>query len=109
MMIPPPEGKDINNIIFMTKEQKKLMTPRQDVARRLKIADGHLKKVIDMVEQDIYCIDVLQQTAAVVSAIKKAEEVLLTNHLNHCLVRAIKSSDEKKAIQELVEVFKKTK
>lgn len=85
------------------------MTPRQNVVRRLKIVDGHLKKIIDMVENEVYCIDILQQTAAVKSAIKKAEEVLLINHINHCLVKAIKSNGETKAVNELIEVFRKMK
>lgn len=85
------------------------LSPRKNVVRRLKIVEGHIKKIIEMVEDEVYCIDVLQQTSAVRSAIKKAEEVLLTNHINHCLVKAIKSNGEKKAIDELIEVFRKTK
>lgn len=79
---------------------------KQDVVRRLKIIEGHIKKVISMVEDDIYCVDVLHQTAAVRSAIKKSEGILLENHLNNCVVRAIKSNGETKALNELVEVFK---
>lgn len=87
--------------------EKKKLNPRQDVSRRLKIAEGHLKKVIEMVENDVYCIDILQQTAAVRSAIKKAEEVLLVNHINHCVVKAINTNGKEKAIEELAQVFKK--
>lgn len=87
---------------------KKEFNPKQDVARRLKIVDGHLKKVIEMVESNVYCIDILQQTAAVKNAIKKAEEVLLKNHINHCVVRAIKTNGQEKAVNELMQVFKKT-
>jgi DNA-binding FrmR family transcriptional regulator len=83
-------------------------TVRQDVARRLKIASGHLIKTIEMVESDVYCIDILQQTVAVRSAIKKAEELLLTNHISHCVVKAIKSNGQEKAIAELAQVFRKT-
>ena len=84
------------------------MNPKQDVARRLKIVDGHLRKVIEMVENDVYCIDILQQTSAVKSAIKKAEEVLLKNHMSHCVVRAIKTNGQEKAVKELMQVFRKT-
>jgi len=88
----------------MKKEQ---LSPKQDVARRLKIASGHLKKIIDMVDNGVYCIDILQQTAAVRSAIKKAEEVLLVNHISHCVVNAINSNGKEKAIKELEQVFRK--
>ncbi len=80
---------------------------RPDVARRLKIVDGHLKKVIEMVEEGVYCIDVLQQTSAVKSAIKKAEEILLANHINSCVVKAINTNGKDKAIEELTQVFRK--
>lgn len=87
--------------------KKEKLTPRQDVSRRLRIAEGHLKKIICMVDSGVYCIDVLQQTAAVKSAIKKAEDVLLMNHMNSCLVNAINSGGKEKAMDELAQVFKK--
>lgn len=89
--------------------QRKKLDPRHDAARRLKIAKGHLAKIIAMVEDDTYCIDILQQAAAVRSAIKKAEEVLLTNHMNNCVAKAIASGGKDKAIKELTAIFKKTK
>lgn len=88
----------------MKKEEN---SPRQDVARRLKIVEGHLRKVIEMVEDGVYCIDVLQQTSAVKNAIKKAEEILLVNHINHCVVKAINTNGKDKAIEELAQVFRK--
>ena len=91
----------------MTKKLEK-PTPRQDVVRRLKIAQGHVGKIIEMVENGTYCIDIMQQTSAVRSAIKKAEEILLMNHLNSCVVNAIKNNGKDKAIDELVQVFRKT-
>jgi len=87
--------------------KKEKLTPKQNVSRRLKIASGHLKKIIDMVDNGVYCIDILQQTAAVRSAIKKAEEVLLVNHISHCVVNAINSNGKEKAIKELEQVFRK--
>ncbi len=86
----------------------KTSTQKADVVRRLKIIEGHLKKIISMVESDTYCIDILHQTAAVRSAIKKSEEILLNSHLNHCVVRAIRTNGETKALNELVEVFKRS-
>jgi DNA-binding FrmR family transcriptional regulator len=88
--------------------KKEKVTPRQDVVRRLKIAQGHVGKIIQMVEDGTYCIDIMQQTSAVRSAIKRAEEVLLLNHLNSCVVNAIKNNGKDKAIEELVQVFRKT-
>jgi len=87
--------------------KKETTSPREDVAKRLKIVEGHLRKVIEMVEDGVYCIDVLQQTSAVKNAIKKAEEILLVNHINHCVVKAINTNGKDKAIEELAQVFRK--
>lgn len=89
------------------KHVEKTAKIKKDAVRRLKIIEGHLKKVVAMVEEDKYCIDILQQTTAVKSAIKKTEELLLNNHLNSCLVQAIKNDKDKRAINEVMEVFKK--
>jgi DNA-binding FrmR family transcriptional regulator len=93
------------NKLMATK--KIALTPRQNVSRRLRITEGHIRKVIEMVDSGVYCIDIMQQTAAVRSAIKKAEEVLLMNHLNNCVANAINSDGKEKAIAELGQVFRK--
>ncbi|NTU98593.1 metal-sensing transcriptional repressor [Candidatus Falkowbacteria bacterium] len=80
---------------------------KKDATRRLKITAGHLNKIIEMIQDDVYCLDVIQQAAAVRGAIKKAEEVLLSNHLKTCVVRSIKTNDEEKTISELIELYRK--
>lgn len=82
-------------------------TPQERVAHRLKIAQGHLRKVIDMVENDEYCIDVIHQSQAVQQALKEADQVLLEYHLEHCVANQIKSGKSKKAISEVLAVFEK--
>ncbi len=81
-------------------------TTSQNVIHRLKIAQGHLEKVIKMVENDVYCIDVLTQTKAVRSAIHKAEEVLLENHVVNCIEEHVKAGRAKQATDEIMRVFK---
>jgi len=88
--------------------KKKVSHPREDVSRRLRVASGHLNKIIEMVDTGIYCVDILQQTAAVKSSIKKAEEILLVNHLNHCVIDAMKSpKTSSETIAELGTLFRK--
>lgn len=82
---------------------------KQDIVRRLKIIEGHLRKVTEMVDDEKYCIDILQQTEAVKNALKKVEELLLDRHLHSCVVNAIKIDKSEKSIQELLEIFKKSK
>ena len=80
----------------------------QKVLHRLKIAKGHLSKVIEMVEKGEYCLDVIQQTQAVTSSLEKVSEVILENHLKTCVRESMESGkgiDEK--VAEVIEVFKR--
>jgi DNA-binding FrmR family transcriptional regulator len=63
-----------------------------------------------MIESDKYCIDIILQNEAVISALKKVNEMILENHLNTCVTEAIKNKNEKerkKKIKELLDLFKK--
>ncbi|MBI4225799.1 metal-sensing transcriptional repressor [Candidatus Roizmanbacteria bacterium] len=79
---------------------------KKNLLHRLKIARGHFDKVIQMVDEDEYCLDITQQTYAIQSAIKKIDEVILERHLKTCVKDAIisdKQVDEK--VKEILEVF----
>jgi CsoR family transcriptional regulator, copper-sensing transcriptional repressor len=80
---------------------------QERILHRLKIARGHLDKVINMVENDHYCIDVLHQSQAIQAALKETDGVLLENHLRTCVSDSIKSGNQEEAIKEVMEVFKK--
>ncbi|HYD34646.1 MAG TPA: metal-sensitive transcriptional regulator [Vitreimonas sp.] len=80
-------------------------TTKSNVLHRLKIARGHLEKVIQMVEADTYCIDVLVQSKAVQKSLAKADAVLLEQHLSHCVVEHIQQGQNKKAVEEIMKVF----
>lgn len=80
---------------------------QQRLVHRLKIARGHLDKVIAMVENDEYCIDVVHQSIAVQAALKKIDQAVLENHLKHCVSNSIKNGKGDKAIEEIMNVMKK--
>lgn len=82
---------------------------QERILHRLKIARGHLNKVIQMVEEDCYCINVIHQMQAVESAISETKGVVLENHLNTCAIDSIKKGKEKEAIEEIMTIFKKNK
>ena len=77
------------------------------IIHRLKIARGHLEKVIKMIEEDTYCIDVLHQMQAVESGLKETGNVVLENHLKTCVSDAIAAGKKDEAISEIMQVFKK--
>ena len=77
------------------------------ITHRLKIARGHLDKVIKMMDDDAYCIEVIHQMQAVESGLKETGNLLLENHLKSCVSDAIKKGNADKSIKEIMEVFKK--
>jgi DNA-binding FrmR family transcriptional regulator len=77
------------------------------VIHRLKIARGHLDKVIDMVERNEYCIDVVHQSLAVQMALKSIDKLVLKNHLETCVSDSINKGDSGSYIDEIVKVFEK--
>ena len=67
----------------------------QAVINRLSRAIGHLESVRKMVEEGRDCSEVLVQLVAVRSAINNTGKVILKEHLNHCIVDAVQSGDQK--------------
>lgn len=80
---------------------------KKDILHRAKIIQGHFAKVVSMIEEDEYCIDILNQSSAVQSALKKMDEVILEDHLRSCVVHKIKAGQGDDAAKEVMEVFKK--
>lgn len=77
---------------------------------RLKRVEGQVRGIEKMIENKEYCIDVLQQIAAVRGAIKGIAMVVLENHINTCVKDAVKSRKEGAAeekTKELMEVYEK--
>lgn len=82
---------------------------KSKVVHRLAIAEGHLKKIKQMVKEDVYCLDIIHQTRAVQAALKKVDEVVLHGHLHSCVLKDIHEpkSKKEKFIQEIVDLFSK--
>ena len=80
---------------------------KKTVVNRLSRALGHLEKVIQMVEADEDCSDVLVQIAAVRNAINNTGKLILKNHLEHCIVHAIEDDDldQIKVFNDAIDTF----
>jgi DNA-binding FrmR family transcriptional regulator len=74
----------------------------------LKKANTLLAKVVKMVEEDHYCIEVMQQNLAVIGLLRSAHESLMENHLNTCFKAAMATKDEKRKKQMTEEILKVT-
>lgn len=76
----------------------------------MRYAEGHLKAVTKMLEEDAYCMDIINQNHAVVEALKKVNRLILEGYLGECAWDAMHSKDaakRKKAISELVTLYSK--
>ena len=75
---------------------------------RLARIEGQVRGLIRMVEEERYCIEVLNQLEAVKAALTRVENEVLKGHAAHCVAHAIKSGnarDQKQKFDELVELF----
>lgn len=82
---------------------------KQEALKRLRSARGHLESVIRMIESEKYCIEILQQSLAVQSALKAVDNVILKGHLEEHVSHAMHGKDKTKSIQEVVDVFEKAR
>jgi len=78
---------------------------KQKIIRRLKIIEGQVRGIQEMINNDSYCIDVITQTSAIKQGLSNFEDILLENHLGHCVVNQIKSGQTDKATKEILKVY----
>lgn len=79
---------------------------KKTLNRRLKIIEGQIRGIEQMIEEDRYCDDVLIQISAVSNALKSLGNNILENHLRNCVSRDIKNGDEN-IIDEFMTLVKK--
>lgn len=83
---------------------------KQDCLRRLARIEGQVRGIAAMVNSERYCIDIINQIAAIQSAMRKVEEVLLQNHVSCCIENAIASGnaeDQRTKVAELITVLRR--
>lgn len=78
---------------------------RRDVIARLRSVAGHLKAVERMVEEDKYCVDVLEQTMAIEKALERVDAIVLQQHLETCVADGFRQGRSEKTVKELAEIF----
>lgn len=70
-----------------------------------KKARSLLDTMIEMVETDAYCMDVMQQNLAVIGLLKSAHQTLMEGHLKSCFAQAVTSSNEKRKSEMVKEIL----
>lgn len=82
---------------------------KEQAIRRLKILEGQIRGLERLVKNDEYCIDVLQQSLAAKQALSSIEDLILENHLSTHVIQQMKSGKSKKAINEILSIYKLSK
>jgi DNA-binding FrmR family transcriptional regulator len=77
--------------------------------KHLKRIEGQVRGIAQMIEEDRYCADIIQQAAAVQESLRSVAKNLLRNHLTHCAVAAMSQDGDKRddMIEELLELVAK--
>lgn len=86
-------------------DKRKKNTTHDRALHRIRIIQGHLKKIEQMLESQEYCLNIVHQSRAVQKALKKLDLLIIEEHLKNCVVHQIQSGNEKKTIEELLRLF----
>ena len=89
-----------------------MVVDKEATLKRLSRIEGQVRGIGRMIEDERYCIDILQQIQAIKSAVARVEDAILKDHSATCVDTAIASgneSDQRKKFEELVDLIAKTK
>jgi CsoR family transcriptional regulator, copper-sensing transcriptional repressor len=92
----PPGGRRYN----MNDERKKAL-------QSLKTSKGQIEGIIKMIEDGRYCIDISNQIIAAQSLLKKANILILKQHLNHCVKDAFINNTGEEKVDEIIDLLSK--
>ncbi len=84
------------------------MNAHEDALKRLKNAEGHIRGIQRMIEDDKYCIDIMRQIQAVQAALNKVSTIILEEHLHSCLITAVRGDDpseRERVLKEITNIF----
>ena len=77
----------------------------EETLKRLAKVEGHVRGIAKMVQEDKDCPAILLQIAAVQSALSKISQIVLEDHVETCVAKAIKEGHGEEAVQELKEAI----
>ena len=81
---------------------------RPELIGQLAVIEGHIRGIQRMLDEDAYCIDVIRQIQAVQAALNKISAQILDEHLNSCLITAVRGEDpdeRERVLREISSVF----
>jgi DNA-binding FrmR family transcriptional regulator len=81
---------------------------RAQLLRRLSRMEGQVRGISRMIDRDEYCIDILQQTAALRAAVDAVSLLLMEDHVAGCLATAVETGDAAAYTEEVMEVVRRS-
>lgn len=79
---------------------------KKKALRRLNLIKGQINGLSKMVDDERYCVDIITQSSAIKEALSGVEDLILENHLSTHVLHQMKGGKEKKAIEEILKVYK---
>lgn len=83
---------------------------RQDIKtkalRRLKIIEGQVRGIQKMIEDEVYCVDIITQTEAIKEALTSVGSLILENHLSTHVVEQMQKGEHEKSLVEIMKIYK---
>ena len=95
-----PHTKDVAGHYHYTQEKEALIT-------RMRRIEGQAKGIEKMIEENRYCIDIVQQLSALSSAADEVALIILQNHIEGCVTDAIREQRGDDYIKELLATIRK--
>ncbi|MBI5077712.1 metal-sensing transcriptional repressor [Candidatus Falkowbacteria bacterium] len=86
-----------------------MTTQKEKALVNFKKAQSLISKIIEMVEANQYCIEIMQQNLAALGLLKSAHQMLMENHLNTCFKKAMATKNEKRKQEMTQEILRVTK
>ena len=84
-----------------------MMADKDSIRRLLKTARGQIDGILNMVEEDRYCIDICNQIMAAQSILTKVNKEIMAAHMEHCVAQAMSEQERSEKIEEVVELMGK--
>ena len=105
---PPRVGWEAPFLLFSVTRSTLKPEHKRSALNRLKTVRGHLDAVIRMVDEERYCPHVMKQVSALEASLERVNRVLLQNHLETCVPRAVSEGRAEEIVEELLETLKYT-
>ncbi|WP_139905760.1 metal-sensing transcriptional repressor [Clostridium thermarum] len=84
-----------------------MVEDKKKALQALKTSKGQIEGIIKMVEEGRYCVDISNQIIAAQSLLKKANMLILKQHLNHCVKNAFMHDNGEEKMEEVMGILEK--